>query len=46
MWLWLLILEWRVSAESNELLFPEWLDSMWAITGKQYWRCGVIRKRT
>jgi len=20
------------------------VDSMWAITGKQYWRCGVIRK--
>ena len=35
-----------VSAGPKAQNTNEWCGSMWAITGKQYWRCGVIRRCT
>jgi len=31
--------------KKNVPLNGEWSGSTWAFTGKQYWRCGVIRTR-
>ena len=30
--------------QKKNMIFFEWSDSLWAMTGKQCWRCGVIRE--